>query len=212
MHRTSKSRKRSIFAEKTEKAYKYLYSSLDDACKNRGDVALGLTAAPVDESESGEDFADAAGERGMRPEETCVRRAILVGVNDYARFSDLRFAGADVELMRSRLLELGFAPENIVALTTEAGRKELRFAPNKANIEAELRWILRESGPDDMIFVMFTGRGFQTDNYGGYSTYVGFAPEDAIPDSSTIVDFSTTVSLSKLFDDLKESKARFKWR
>lgn len=62
-----------------------------------------------------------------------------------------------------------------------------------------------------MIFVMFTGHGFQTDNYGGYSPYVGFAPEDAIPDRSTVVDFSTTVSLSKLFDDLKESKARFKW-
>lgn len=75
---------------------------MDDACKNWVDVALGLTAAPVDESESGEDFADAAGECGMRLEETCVRRAVLVGVNNYARFSDLSFAGADVELMRSR--------------------------------------------------------------------------------------------------------------
>jgi len=140
-----------------------------------------------------------------------VRRAVLVAVNDYARFPDLRFAGADVELMRTRLLELGFAPENIVALTTQAGRENERFAPNKTNIELELERILAESGPDDMIFVMFTGHGFQTENYGGYKDYVGFAPSDAAPNRATVVDFASTVSLSKLFDDLEASAAKFKW-
>ncbi len=37
-----------------------------------------------------------------------VKRALLVGVNDYAKFADLKYAVADVELIREKLLELGF--------------------------------------------------------------------------------------------------------
>jgi len=184
----------------TTVAYRYALLSADD--KKAVDVALDLDAEPEPDANSRE--------LAVVPKDG-VRRAVLVGVNDYARFPDLRFAGADVELIRTRLLELGFAPENIVALTTQAGRENERFAPNKTNIELELERILAESGPDDMIFVMFTGHGFQTENYDGYAPYVGFAPSDAAPNRATVVDFASTVSLSKLFEELKRSEARFKW-
>ncbi len=184
----------------TTVAYRYALLSADD--KKAVDVALDLDAEPE---------PDANGRELAVVPKDGVRRAVLVGVNDYARFPDLRFAGADVELIRTRLLELGFAPENIVALTTQAGRENERFAPNKTNIELELERILAESGPDDMIFVMFTGHGFQTENYDGYAPYVGFAPSDAAPNRATVVDFASTVSLSKLFEELKRSEARFKW-
>jgi len=218
------------FSGSDGKRYRYRYSFLADADKKRVDVALGLTAEVVDGDSaidappangansatdatptSGANSVNGGDSRGLRPVAKCVRRAVLVGVSDYAEFKDLRFAGADVELMRSRLVELGFAPEHIVALTTEAGRENTALAPNKRNIERELGRILAESGPDDMIFVMFTGHGFQTDNFGGYKDYVGFAPSDAASSRATDVDFGSTVSLSKLFDDLKNSEAKFKW-
>ncbi|MBR2002688.1 MAG: caspase family protein, partial [Thermoguttaceae bacterium] len=219
----------------TPVSYKYALLSADD--KKAVDVALDLDpeptsgatpansandATPATGANSANDATPANGannansanggdSRSMRPEAKCVRRAVLVGVSDYAEFDDLRFAGADVELMRSRLVELGFAPEHIVALTTEAGRQNTALAPNKRNIERELSRILAESGPDDMIFVMFTGHGFQADNFGGYKDYVGFAPSDAAPNRATDVEFGSTVSLSKLFDDLKNNEAKFKW-
>ena len=143
--------------------------------------------------------------------ETGVRRAVLVGVDDYVDFSDLRFASADVELAKSRLLELGFAPENIVVLSTVLGRQSAAYAPTKDNIERELQTLLTNAGPDDMLFAMFTGHGFQTQNFGGYKTYVGFAPQDAKASDETTVDFATTISLSKFFDDLEECDAKFKW-
>ncbi|MBQ6829427.1 MAG: caspase family protein, partial [Thermoguttaceae bacterium] len=209
------------------KLYSFAYENLADADKKRVDVALGLTAEVVDSNpansansinnaNSANDAIPASGgdseSRALKAvPKDCVRRAVLVGVDDYAEFGDLRFAGADVELIRSRLLELGFAPENIVALTTESGRSNSKFAPTKRNIERELSRILAASSPDDMIFVMFTGHGFQTDNFGGYGAYVGFAPSDAVPNDETVVDFASTVSLSKLFDEMKDCRARFKW-
>ncbi|MBR4102465.1 MAG: caspase family protein, partial [Thermoguttaceae bacterium] len=182
-------------------SYKYALLSADD--KKAVDVALDLDAGPGPDP----------GERALAVvPKNCVRRAVLVGVNDYAEFSDLRFAGADVELVRERLVELGFASENIVALTTENGRSNSAFAPTQRNIERELRRILDASGPEDMVFIMFTGHGLQTDDFGGYAPYVGFAPSDAVAtNDETVVDFGTTISLSKLFDDLNDCKAKFKW-
>ncbi|MBQ2791228.1 MAG: caspase family protein [Thermoguttaceae bacterium] len=141
----------------------------------------------------------------------CVRRAVLIGVDEYYEFNNLRFSGADVELVTARLKELGFEPENIVALTTAAGKKDSRLAPNRKNIERELKRILEVSGPEDMIFVMFSGHGFQKKNFGGYETYAGFAPLDAYASDVDGVEFESTISLSRFFDDLEASRAKFKW-
>lgn len=138
----------------------------------------------------------------------CVRRALLVGVDDYVELSDLRFSGNDVDLMRDRLLKLGFKPENIVSMK-DGGPAAL--APTKRNIERELERLFDDAGPEDIVFVMLSGHGFQTADYGGYETYVGFAPTDATRGKDGPVDFETTVSTSKLFDDLQKCKAKFKW-
>ncbi len=140
-----------------------------------------------------------------------VRRAVLIGVDDYAEFPDLRFADADVELIRGRLIELGFAPENIVVLTTRTGRENAACAPTQRNIERELRRAIDAAGPNDSLFVMCTGHGLQTESFDGFAPYVAFAPSDAIADERTVVDFASTVSLSKLFEDLNACGAKFKW-
>lgn len=138
----------------------------------------------------------------------CVRRALLVGVDDYVELSDLRFSGNDVDLMRDRLLKLGFKPGNIVSMK-DGGPAAL--APTKRNIERELERLFDDAGPEDIVFVMLSGHGFQTKDYGGYETYVGFAPTDATRGKDGPVAFETTVSTSKLFDDLQKCKAKFKW-
>ncbi len=143
-------------------------------------------------------------------EEDGVGRAVLVGVDDYDEFDDLRFAGADVELTRERLLALGFAPERVVALTTAAGRKNGELAPTRENIRRELKRLWEESGPNDVAFVMFSGHGFQAEEFDGFKPYVGFASQETKASVATGVDFATTVSLSEVFEELKACEARFK--
>ncbi|MBQ9801205.1 MAG: SUMF1/EgtB/PvdO family nonheme iron enzyme [Thermoguttaceae bacterium] len=140
-----------------------------------------------------------------------VDRAVLIGVDHYLHFNDLKYASADVELIRERLEDcLGFQKENIVAITTEAGKDDTNLIPNVANIERELMKAIDATGPDDAIFIFFSGHGFQTDNFGGYSPYVGFAPYDTTK-TAGVVDFEATYSLSRLFKRLAETEARFKW-
>ena len=141
-------------------------------------------------------------------------RAVLIGVDDYfgpdERY-DLKYADADVELMRDRLLELGFHSENIVALTTGNGEKAPEFEPNLANLEKTLADLLAKTRPDDSVFVFFSGHGFQTRKLFGLRRYVGFVPSDAARRADGRLDVSTTFSLSKFLDDLAKKEAKFKW-
>ena len=139
-----------------------------------------------------------------------VDRAVLIGVDDYLYFGDLKYASADVDLIRERLEYLGFKPENIVSITTKAGERDSNLLPSSRNIERALTKMIDATGPNDAIFVFLSGHGFQTDDFGGYSPYIGFAPYDATA-TNGVVDFAATYSLSKLFKRLSETKARFKW-
>ncbi|MBQ7110720.1 MAG: SUMF1/EgtB/PvdO family nonheme iron enzyme [Thermoguttaceae bacterium] len=214
------------FRDADGKSRLYRYRQLSDADQTYVDEQLASDEAPLadDEPTAAPSTGSRQLENATQTETTTkpiavvpkveiggVRRAVLIGVDDYVEFSDLRFASADVELAKSRLLELGFAPENIVVLSTVLGRQSAAYAPTKDNVERELQTLLENAGPDDMLFAMFTGHGFQTKNYGGYDAYVGFAPQDAKMSSQTTVDFATTISLSKFFDDLDQCDAKFKW-
>jgi len=139
-----------------------------------------------------------------------VRRAVLVGVDDYAVFPDLKYASADVELIRERLLTLGFERENVVALTTRTGKNDAALLPNLDNIERELAKTLDATGPNDAVFFFFSGHGFQTPEFDGAAPYVGFAPFDAAK-KGVVVDFASTFSLSRFFERLAKTEARFKW-
>lgn len=140
-----------------------------------------------------------------------VRRAVLVGVDDYAVFPDLKYASADVELICERLLTLGFERENVVALTTRTGRNDAALLPNLDNVERELAKTLDATGPNDAVFFFFSGHGFQTPKFDGFAPYVGFAPFDATRKGNGVVDFASTFSLSRFFERLAKTEARFKW-
>lgn len=153
-------------------------------------------------------------ERNVDPSASApgVRRAVLVGVDDYAVFPDLKYASADVELIRERLLTLGFERENVVALTTRTGRNDAALLPNLDNIERELAKTLDATGPNDAVFFFFSGHGFQAPKFDGCSPYVGFAPFDAArKGNGVVVDFASTFSLSRFFERLAKTEARFKW-
>ncbi len=139
------------------------------------------------------------------------RRAVLIGVDDYAVLPDLKYAGADVELIRERLLTLGFAEKNVVVLTMQAGQNDEARLPNRANIEREIAKTLEATGPNDAVFFFFSGHGFQTREFDGFEPYVGFAPSDATRKRNGVVDFASTFSLSRFFVRLAKTEARFKW-
>ncbi|MBQ7815553.1 MAG: caspase family protein [Thermoguttaceae bacterium] len=132
-----------------------------------------------------------------------VKRALLVGVDDYAEFADLKYAVADVEAIRERLVGLGFKPENIVELKST----------NPANLRPSLRYIRRQvdallnaAGPNDLLFLHFSGHGFQTNGV------VRFAPDDAVATGDeNVLDPETTISLTEIIERLKTSEAKFKW-
>ena len=130
-----------------------------------------------------------------------VKRALLVGVDDYAEFADLKYAVADVEAIRAKLLELGFKPENIVELKSTS---PANLRPSQRYIRRHVDALLKAAGPNDLLFLHFSGHGFQS------GAVVRFAPEDAIATGDErVVDDETTISLTEIMERLKTSKAKF---
>ena len=132
-----------------------------------------------------------------------VKRALLVGVDDYAEFADLKYAVADVEAIRERLIGLGFKPENIVELKST---NPANLRPSQRYIRRQVDALLDAAGPNDLLFLHFSGHGFQTDGV------VRFAPEDAVATGDeNVLDPETTISLTEIIERLKTSEAKFKW-
>ena len=138
----------------------------------------------------------------IRPERSVTAKAnrkfaVLVGVDEYEKLRNLRFATADVSLIRDQLLELGFEPENIFTLTSDSGVADM---PLKRIIEERIGHVLDEAGPNDMIFIAFSGHGVQIDKT------VYFCPQDS---QEEIVN--SALSVTDLIKRLESSPARFKW-
>ena len=132
-----------------------------------------------------------------------VKRALLVGVDDYAEFADLKYAVADVEAIRERLIGLGFKPENIVELKST---NPANLRPSQRYIRRQVDALLKAAGPNDLLFLHFSGHGFQTDGV------VRFAPDDAVATGDeNVLDPETTISLTEIIERLKTSEAKFKW-
>jgi hypothetical protein len=89
------------------------------------------------------------------------RWALLIGVNDYVDFKDLRFAGADAAALGDSLAQSGFQRDHIFLLHDSA--KEARYKPFKLNIDKQLSIVLNLAGPDDLVIVSFSGHGIHVD-------------------------------------------------
>ena len=82
------------------------------------------------------------------------RRALLVGINDYQKISDLRGCLNDVSNMRSILKTyLGFRNNDIRVLSENRATKE--------NILHRLRWMVKLARPGDFMIFHFSGHGSQ---------------------------------------------------
>ena len=80
------------------------------------------------------------------------KRALLIGINQYSLQGAIQLQGCvnDVEnLMRPLLMRWAFNAEDIVLLTDRSANRE--------SVLGELERLARESGPDDTVFVHYSG-------------------------------------------------------
>lgn len=89
------------------------------------------------------------------------KRALLVGVTKYDHLGPacyLEGPANDVRLMRSTLVRCyGFRPENVVCLTEDEGKSELR--PTRPNIAREFKRLAEAARPKDQVVVLMAGHG-----------------------------------------------------
>ncbi len=82
------------------------------------------------------------------------KRALLIGINNYKNFQNLRGCINDTKSMRKILMNyLGFEAENIRVIVDDRATKE--------NIEERLKWLVKVSKPNDHVIVHFSGHGAQ---------------------------------------------------
>jgi tetratricopeptide (TPR) repeat protein len=127
-----------------------------------------------------------------------VKRAVLIGINDYAFLHDLRFCSRDTEALYARLIVSGFRPENVTLLRD--GAEESRYQPFAGNIQRELNTLFDAAGPEDLVLVAFSGHGVQL----GDTSY--FCPLEAQLERPE----GTLISLASVYERLQACKARQK--
>jgi len=127
-----------------------------------------------------------------------VKRALLIGINNYAAVPRLQGSVNDVETMRQVLVtRWGFAESNIAVLTDERA--------TRAGIMAALDRLVKEAGPDDIVYFHYSGHGSQVKDLNG--------DEDDGLDETIIPQDGRTRDVRDITDDeLDEIFARLKAR
>jgi formylglycine-generating enzyme required for sulfatase activity len=123
------------------------------------------------------------------------RSAVLVGVNDYEKCSDLKYCKADVTALRDQLIKIGFDKRDIAVLTDGAD-----IRPNRRNIVEQLDVALKVAEGTDLIVVALSGHGAKI----GGKSY--FCPADARPDDPD----GTMILIEDLYAKLEKCPARLK--
>ena len=157
-------------------------------------AAVPEPAAAPDSAESPESSASA---ESSEPEKANKKYAILVGVNDYEVLYNLRFAVNDINLIRDQLQSMGFERDHIFTLSSES---DMANTPTRAHIMDRINRVLKEAGPNDMIFLALAGHGVQI----GENIY--FCPQD----TRNEIEWSA-VSITGIIKRLEKCPARFKW-
>ena len=98
--------------------------------------------------------------QGALPGTDGVKRALLIGINNYRSVPGLQGSVNDVETMREVLVtRWGFAPSNIKVMTDEAA--------TRAGILAALEELVAEAGPNDTVYFHYSGHGSQVKDLNG---------------------------------------------
>jgi hypothetical protein len=102
----------------------------------------------------------AASAQNTQPADAGVRRALLIGINDYVGVQGLRGSVNDVETMREVLLtRWGFSEANIKVLTDRAA--------TRAAIFAALEELVGATGPNDTVYLHYSGHGSEVEDLNG---------------------------------------------
>jgi hypothetical protein len=129
-------------------------------------------------------FALAAVSAGRASE----RRALLIGINDYASPSLLKLRGAlnDMELVAEVLKkQFDFPAANLTILRDEQASREA--------ILAAIQQLVAESGPNDFLYIHFSGHGAQVEDFDGDE-------EDGM-DETLVAQDSRTEGVPDILDD-----------
>ena len=84
------------------------------------------------------------------------RRALLVAINYNSTEMQLEGCAEDQQAVQAMLLQQGFAQSDIALLNETTG-----ISPTRGNIEAGIRWLVREAQPGDVHFLHVAARGWQ---------------------------------------------------
>ena len=97
--------------------------------------------------------------------ETGERWALLIGINEYQAAGRLQFCREDAEALGKVLVERGgFSPERVVVLA-DGGTKPQDW-PTGGNIRRRIDQFATLAGPEDTVFVFFSGHGMMLDGQG----------------------------------------------
>lgn len=89
-----------------------------------------------------------------------VKRALLIGINKYKAVPRLQGSLNDIETMRQVLLtRWGFAEQHISTVSDEAA--------TRAGMLAALEKLVNEAGPNDTVYVHYSGHGSQVEDLNG---------------------------------------------
>jgi Caspase domain/Domain of unknown function (DUF4384) len=102
----------------------------------------------------------ASGSWAQTPEHVGVKRAVLIGINNYRAVPSLMGSVNDVTAIREILLKRwGFQAENVSMLTDEQA--------TRANIMAMLEKVVHESDVNDTVYIHYSGHGSQVQDLNG---------------------------------------------
>jgi len=139
---------------------------------------------------------DSSGQGNAAPK----RRALLVGINDYAhpnlrQPTPLKYAVNDVKDLAVVLKQSGY---EVVELSDTAGQQNAKLSPTKTNIERELAAMSSRCQKGDTFLVALAGHGLQ------FEKEAYFCPSDGRP---FVGNVDSLVSISKLYGELESSFA-----
>jgi hypothetical protein len=97
---------------------------------------------------------------GTGPQDAAVRRALLIGISEYHSLPALQGAVNDVETIREILVRRwGFDPREVEVLRDEAA--------SRAGILEALQSLAARAGPEDLVYVHYSGHGSQVMDLSG---------------------------------------------
>jgi len=133
---------------------------------------------------------------GRPPKLSGRRRALLIGINYFGTQAELRGCINDVKNIENLLVRTFGWPQSCIRTLTDDDR---RCMPTRANITMQLRWLVQDVQPGDVLFFHFSGHGAQEEDPHGYE-------EDGMNETIVPVDFKSAGQMTD--DEISEILVR----